>query len=161
MTQRIPQKRGTVKQYLAGLPLERRRELLKVRAAILRKIPKGYVESYRWGMITYEVPLKLYESGYLGRGDTPLPFVCLAAQKQHFALYLTIFTFNESSRNVRELLQWFKRAYRATGKKLKLGRSCLRFKAVDDLPLNLIGALVAKVPLRKYTQWASYTRRLV
>lgn len=131
-------------EYLADLPAERRRELSAVRSLVKRRLPRGYAETLQYGMLSYVVPLKRYPAGYLGKKDVPLPYVALAAQKSYFALYLM---------NVygdRELERWFRGAYRASGKKLDMGKSCVRFRAADELALDVIGAAIAKTSVADF-----------
>lgn len=139
-------KAKSVKEYLAELPAERKTVLEKVRHIILKKLPKGYEETMQYGMITYVVPLALYPKGYLDRKDEPLPYVSLAAQKNNFAVYF-MSLYGES-----DLLEWFVSEYKKTGKKLDMGKSCLRFKTLDSLPLELVGQAVAKVSVKKFVE---------
>jgi uncharacterized protein YdhG (YjbR/CyaY superfamily) len=125
---------GTVEEYLASLPDERRRAIEEVRREILANLPAGYDEAMNWGMITYQVPLATYPDTYNGK---PLMYAALANQKHHMAVYLTAVYAHDESREA------FLDAYRATGKKLDMGKSCVRFKKLDDLPLELIGETIA------------------
>jgi len=137
----------TVNEYLAEVSEDRRGDVETVRALILENLPAGYVETMRWGMITYEVPLETYPDTYNGK---PLMFAALAAQKRHLALYLTNVAF------VRGGEETFKTRYLATGKKLDMGRSCLRFKKADDLATDVIAESISSMPvdefLRQYEQ---------
>lgn len=127
----------TVEQYLAELPDERRGDIETVRALVLANLPAGYVETMRWGMITYEVPLETYPDTYNGK---PLMFVALAAQKRHLALYLTNVAFVQGGEEA------FKATYLKTGKKLNMGRSCLRFSKADDLAADVIAESIRSMP---------------
>jgi hypothetical protein len=128
---------STVDEYLAELPEDRRAAISTVRDAVLRHLPDGYREGMAWGMIGYCIPLETYPKTYNGQ---PLSFVALAAQKGYNALYLTcVYGDAERERRLRE-------AFQAAGKKLDMGKSCIRFKSPDDLPLNAIGALIADTP---------------
>jgi len=137
----------TVNEYLAEVSEDRRGDVETVRALILENLPAGYVETMRWGMITYEVPLETYPDTYNGK---PLMFAALAAQKRHLAVYLTNVAF------VRDGEETFKTRYLATGKKLDMGRSCLRFKKADDLATDVIAESISSMPvdefLRQYEQ---------
>ncbi len=124
----------TVKQYLAELPDERRKAIENVRKTIRANLPSGYEEVMNWGMITYQVPLETYPDTYNGR---PLMYAGLASQKNYMAVYLSALYPDPQS------LAAFQEAYRATGKKLDMGKSCVRFKTLDDLPLELIGETIA------------------
>lgn len=134
----------TVKDYLAELPRERRVVLEAVRKAIRKNLPKGYAETMTYGMIGYVVPLKVYPQGYLDNPKVPLCYVGLAAQKNYFAVYLTNTYMSPKSR------AWFEKAYTASGKKMDIGKSCVRFKKLEDLPLEVIGEAVAMTPMKDY-----------
>lgn len=134
----------TVLAYLAELPEERRLALSTVRETILRHLPEGYEEGMQYGMIGYYVPHRLYPAGYHCNPKEPLPFAGLASQKNYMALYLGCVYGSE------EEAAWFREAYRATGKKLDMGKSCVRFKCLEDLPLELIGEAVARVPVAQF-----------
>lgn len=139
----------TVKKYLAGLPEERRKAIEAVRQVILKNLPNGYEETMNWGMITYQVPLKTYPDTYNGK---PLMYAALAAQKNHMALYLTaIYMDEEASRE-------FEAAYRATGKRYDVGKSCVRFRKLEDLALDLIGESVASLQVNEFVERAKKAR---
>ena len=131
-------KAETVEEYLAGLPEDRRTAIEAVRDTILENLPVGYEEAMNWGMITYQVPLERYPDTYNGE---PLMYAALASQKNHMAVYLTGIYMSEASREA------FEDAYRATGKRFDAGKSCVRFRKLDDLPLDLIGETIASVPV--------------
>ena len=128
----------TVAEYLAGLPDDRRRAIRAVRTLIRKRLPPGYEETMNWGMITYQVPLKTYPDTYNGE---PLMYAALASQKHHMAVYLTGIYASQESRAV------FETAYRATGKRFDVGKSCVRFTKLDDLPLPLIGETIGSMPV--------------
>lgn len=130
-----------VDEYLAELPEERRAAIEAVRGTILKKLPKGYEEVMNWGMITYQVPLDTYPETYNGQ---PLMYAALASQKNHMAVYLTGIYMSETARRD------FEKAYKATGKRLDVGKSCVRFKKLDDLPLPLIGKVIAATSVKKF-----------
>lgn len=134
----------TVQEYLASLPKERRADMQAVRSVILKNLPKGYVENYGYGMIGYAVPLKLYPAGYHAKKGEPLPYAALASQKHFMALY-SMAVYGD-----KKLLEWFQKAYKASGKKLDMGKSCIRFKKLDDVPLDVIGELIAKISVKDY-----------
>jgi uncharacterized protein YdhG (YjbR/CyaY superfamily) len=131
----------TVTGYLAELPAERRAVVAKVRATIRRHLPKGYKEAMGWGMITYTIPLSRYPDTYNGE---PLLYVALAAQKNNYAVYLTG-SYGDPKRaaKVRE-------GFKAAGKKLDAGKSCIRFKKLEDLPLDVIGEAIASMPADEF-----------
>ncbi|HYD91684.1 MAG TPA: DUF1801 domain-containing protein, partial [Flavobacterium sp.] len=123
----------TVKEYLDQLPSEQRGELEAVRKVVRKNLPKGYVETMQYSMITYVVPLKIYPTGYLGKKDVPLPYIGLASQKNYLSLYLM------NIYGDHKLREAFLKAYKKSGKKLDMGKSCLRFKKAADLSLDVIG----------------------
>src|SRR5437867_9584228 len=119
----------TVADYLAELPPDRREAISAVRKVILKNLPKGFEEIMQYGMIGYVVPFKLFPAGYHCDPTQPLCYAGLASQKNHMAIYLmTVYGHKETE-------EWFVRAYKASGKKLDMGKSCVRFKKLDDLPL--------------------------
>jgi hypothetical protein len=134
----VQSKARTVSDYLAELPGERRRAIDAVRAVILENLPAGYEESMQFGMIGYAVPLSRYAKTYNGE---PLNYVALASQKNHMAIYLM------GCYGDKELARWFEAEFRKAGKKLDMGKSCVRFKKLEDLPLGVIGEAVAKMPV--------------
>lgn len=131
----------TVKDYLATLPDDRRKAISAVRAVIRKNLPRGVVETMNWGMISYEVPLRTYPDTYNGQ---PLMYAALASQKQHMAVYLMGIYGSEALR------ERFDQAYQATGKRMDVGKSCVRFRRLDDLPLDVIGDAIAAVPLEDF-----------
>jgi hypothetical protein len=137
-------KAKTAAEYLKGLPPERRKEIAMVRKVILKNLPKGYKEGMQYGMLSYMVPLTLYPKGYGGKKDVPLPYVCLASQKNYYALYL-MHTYGN-----KEADAWFRKAYKESGKKLDMGKGCVRFKKLEDLPLDVIGKTIALIPVKKF-----------
>ena len=127
--------------YLAELPDDRRREISIVRELILAHLPQGYVETMRWGMLSYEIPLAVYPDTYNGQ---PLNYIGLAAQKQKNSLYLMGVYADPAA--LRELMA----AYARSGLEPDMGKSCLRFRAARDLPLEKIGELIASLPPDKF-----------
>jgi uncharacterized protein DUF1801 len=128
-------------ELLAGLPPERREALSKVREIILANLPPGYVESMQSGMIGYGIPLERYPNTYNGQ---PLGYAALANQKNHMSLYLmSVYGSPDEER-------WFKQRYAQSAKKLDMGKACLRFKRLEDLPLDLIGEAIARTPVERY-----------
>lgn len=131
----------TVREYLESLPDDRRKALTKVRTVIRRNLPRGIVESMNWGMISYEVPLRTYPNTYNGQ---PLAYAALASQKNHMSVYLMGIYGDESLR------ERFEVAYRASGKRMDVGKSCVRFRTLDDLPLDVIGDAVGALTLDEF-----------
>jgi hypothetical protein len=134
----------TVKEYLKELPADRREAINAVRGVILANLPKGYEECMSYGMIGYVVPHSIYPKGYQCNPKVPLPFVNLGSQKNHMAFYLMC-CYGEP-----KLKAWFEKAWKDAGKKFDMGSGCVRFKALEDVPLEVIGQLVAKLPVDVY-----------
>lgn len=130
-------KAETVEQYLQELPEERRAVVSAVRDVVLRNLPQGYREGMGFGMIGYVVPLEDYPHTY---NRQPLAYAALAAQKNYYALYLNC-VYQDPARE-----EWLRDEFARAGKKLDMGKSCLRFKKLDDLPLDAIGTLIAGTP---------------
>ena len=137
-------KPGTVEEYLAGLPEDRREALEAVRQVVLKNLDNDYEEGIQYGMIGYYVPHRVYPPGYHCDPKQPLPFASLASQKNYMSLYLMCI-YGETDH-----AQWFRQAWAKTGKKLDMGKACVRFKKVDDLALEVIGEAIKRVPASKY-----------
>jgi uncharacterized protein YdhG (YjbR/CyaY superfamily) len=140
---------STVQEYLAELPPERRAALERVRETILAHLPPGYEEDVGFGMIVYQVPLETFADTYNGK---PLMYAALASQKRHMAVYLTGIYMDPASR------QAFEQAYAATGKRMDVGKSCVRFRTLDDLPLDLIGESIAKFEVDAFVEGVQAAR---
>lgn len=143
----------TVSAYLKELPAERRKVIEAVRAVILKNLPKGYEEIMQYGMISYVVPLSMYPAGYGEKKDVPLPYISLGAQKNYFVLHLLNLYMNP------EADEWFRQAYVAAGKKLDMGKGCVRFKKLEDLPLAVIGKVAKLFPAKKWAAHYAATRK--
>ena len=137
-------KAATVAQYLAQLPADRRAALGAVRRVILKNLGEGYEEAMAYGMIGYHVARRVFPAGYHCDPKQPLPFAGLASQKNHMAVYLMC------SYGSPEHGEWFRKEWAKTGKKLDMGGSCVRFKQLEDLALEVIGQAIARVPAKKY-----------
>ena len=135
----------TVEQYLNELPNDRKEAMSIVRQTIVENLPDGYNEVMNWGMITYEVPLETYPNTYNGK---PLMYAALASQKNHMSVYLTGCYM---SLDVRDK---FEKAYKKSGKRFDAGKSCIRFKKVNDLPLELLGKTIASMDVNKFIELA-------
>lgn len=131
----------TVEEYIAGLPEERAEQIARLRELILQRLPEGYAEEMDFGMIAYVIPLETYPNTYNGH---PLMYAALASQKRHMSLYLMNVYGDD------ETLRWFTGGFAAAGKKLDMGKACVRFKKLDDLPLQLIGEAIARTPAGEY-----------
>jgi len=144
-------KATTVSQYIRELPSAQRAVISKLRAIIRKNLPDGYVEAMNWGMISYEIPLKRYPDTY---NRQPLGIAALAAQKNYFALYLNcIYMDGERART-------FAEGFRESGKKLDMGKSCVRFKSLDDLPLDLIAKTIAGMSVQEHIEIYEASRLL-
>lgn len=138
-----------VDQYLAKLPADRRDAIAKVRAVINANLPIGYEEKIQYGMISWCVPESVLPAKDV-YNKQPLCLASLASQKNHMAVYL-LHVYGDQ-----KLRAWFEKAYRQTGKKLDMGQSCVRFKTLDALPLELIGEAMAMVTVDNFV--AGYRR---
>lgn len=137
-------KAKTVSQYLRELPAERRAIIEAVRKVILDHLPEGYEECMSYGMIGYVVPHRLYPAGYHCDPKLPLPYVNLASQKDYVSLYLmTVYGHPPTEK-------WFREAWEATGKKLNMGKCCVRFKKLEDVPLEVVGQAIARISVDAY-----------
>ncbi|MDB5344663.1 MAG: hypothetical protein JWP89_3040 [Schlesneria sp.] len=140
-------KATTVDLYLAELPADRRTSIQAVRQVILSNLDPGYEEGMQYGMIGYYIPHSRYPSGYHCDPKQPLPFVCLASQKNHLSLYM-MSVYGDS-----DLAKWFQAAWKKTGKKLDMGKSCIRFKRPEDLALDVIGEAIHRQPVAKHIEF--------
>jgi uncharacterized protein YdhG (YjbR/CyaY superfamily) len=143
----VSSKAATPEAYIAELPPERRELISRVRDLVNANLPDGYVERMSWGMIGWELPLERYPNTYNGQ---PLVYAGLAAQKNHNALYLNCVYASE------ERTQRLKEAYAAAGKKLDMGKSCIRFKKADDLAEDVLAEAIRSAPVEEFI--AEYER---
>ena len=137
-------KAKTVKEYVASLPDDRREAIQAVRAVVLKNLPKGYEEGMFDTGIGYVVPHSVYPPGYHCNPEQPLPFAGLASQKNYMAIYLMCI-YSDPAHEA-----WFRTAWLKTGRKLDMGKSCVRFKKIDDVALNVIGQAIKRVPATKF-----------
>jgi len=140
-------KAETVAQYLAELPEDRRAAIEAVRKVVLKNLDKGYEEGMQYGMIGYYVPHRIYPAGYHCDPRQPLPFAALASQKNYMSLYLGC-VYDDGPRYAR-----FQKAWAKTGKKLDMGKSCIRFKRVDDLALDVIAEAIRTAPAARFIEY--------
>lgn len=137
----------TPEQYLAELPEDRRIAIEKLRNVVLKNLPKGYKEIMSYGMLGYVVPHETYPNGYHCDPKLPLGFMNIASQKNFIALY------HMGIYGSKELLDWFVSEYPKQCKsKLDMGKSCIRFKKLDDIPYDLIGELCRKLSVEKWIE---------
>ncbi|WP_339893302.1 DUF1801 domain-containing protein [uncultured Algibacter sp.] len=133
------------KQYLDELPEDRKQPVSKLRQQILSNLPKGIEEAMIYGMLGYVVPHTVYPDGYHCDPKSPLPFMNLASQKNFVAVYSMVLY------SKKDLMDWFISEYAKRCKyKLDMGKSCIRFKRMDDIPFDLIGELTAKVSTEEW-----------
>ena len=140
----MPKTITSPKAYLDSLPEARRKAIRKVRAAVNKGMPKGYKEGIQYGMIGWFVPHSRYPDGYHCDPKQPVPYASLASQKNYMSLYLNCIYGSPKEK------AWFEKAWAKSGKKLNMGKSCVRFKNVDDLPLEVITEAVSRVPVDKF-----------
>jgi hypothetical protein len=145
-------KATTVKEYLASLPEDRRKAIEAVRKVILKNLDKNYEESMLYGMIGYAVPHRVWPTGYHCDPTKPLMMAALASQKDNLTVYLMSVYGDKAER------AWFEKAWKATGKKLSMGGSCVRFKKLEDAALDVIGEAIRRVPAKAYVD--SYVKTL-
>ncbi|MCE2504311.1 MAG: DUF1801 domain-containing protein [Chlorobi bacterium] len=141
---------STVEEYLSELAPERREQIEIVRDVVLDNLPDGYEEAMNWGMISWEVPLERYPDTY---NKQPLMYAALASQKNYMSLYLMCVYTHEDDKT------WFEERFRASGKKLNMGKSCVRFKKIDDLPMELIAETIASTSVDEYISRYESARR--
>jgi len=139
----------TVTEFLASLPAERREAISRVRSVVRKHLPAGYKEVMCLGMITYEVPLKVYPDTYNGNA---LWYAGIGAQKNYMTLYL-MNAYGDAG-----LLRKLQEGFKAAGKKLDMGKACIRFKAADDLALETVGEVVASTSLEQFVATAKAAR---
>lgn len=133
-------KAATPDQYFAELPEERREVMNRLRAVILENLPEGFAEEMGYGMPGYAVPHSLYPAGYHCDPTMPLPFISLASQKRHIGFYHMGIYANP------DLMQWFVEEFPKHARlKLDMGKSCIRFKNMDDIPYELLGELCTRM----------------
>ena len=133
----------TVDEYIAELPQERQQDIRAVRKMVRENLPDGYEEVMNWGMITYQVPLSVYSDTY---NRKPLMYAALASQKNHMGVYLSSIYADEGKR------EQFEKEYRLTGKHYDVGKSCVRFKKLDDLPLPVIAKAIASIEMEDFIE---------
>ena len=144
----------TVQEYISSLPTERQTVIQKLRETIINSLPQGFEETISYGMIGYVVPLSTYPAGYHCDPKLPLPFINLASQKNFIALYHMGIYADEN------LLNWFTSEYPKYCKtKLDMGKSCIRFKKMEDIPYQLIAELCSKISVEKWIE--GYTEKFI
>ena len=136
---------STVEEYIKKSPEERQEKIKKLRKEITDNLPEGFKEEMNYGMIGYVVPHSIYPAGYHTSPDEPLPFMNIASQKNHLAVY------HMGIYSSKKILDWFFDEYlKVAGKKPDMGKSCIRFKDKDDIPYELIGRLAEKMSVKEW-----------
>jgi uncharacterized protein YdhG (YjbR/CyaY superfamily) len=131
--------------YISKLPEDKQEPMTKLREVIKSNLPEGFEECISYGMIGYVVPKSLYPDGYHCEPKLPLPFINLASQKNYIAVYHSCVYANK------DLMEWFTGEYSKHSKyKLDMGKSCIRFKRMDDIPFELIGELCSKITVQEW-----------
>ena len=147
-------KAPTVQAYLRSLPEDRRAAISSVRDVILKNLDPSYEEGIQYGVIGYYVPHRVYPKGYHCDPKQPLPFAALASQKNYMSLYLmSVYCGCVDASPGNRHARWFREAWTKSGKKLDMGKACIRFKKIDDLPLDLIGEAIRRVPASMYIEF--------
>lgn len=136
----------TVAEYLSALPVDRQKVMIDLRKAIRKNLPAGFQEVMTYGMIGYVVPHKLYPPGYHVTPEQALPFICIASQKNHIAFY-------HMALYEGPLSVWFKEEWKAhSKKKLDMGKSCVRMKKPEDVPVDLLGMVASKLTPQQWIE---------
>jgi len=139
-------KAATVAQYLKELPADRRAALEAVRKVVNANLDKDFEEGMQYGMIGWYVPHRVFPAGYHCDPKQPLPFAALASQKNYMSLYMmSVYADAEEE-------GWMRRKFEQAGKKLDMGKCCIRFKKLEDLPLEVIGEAIARVPAARHIE---------
>lgn len=137
--------------YIDQLPEDRKEPIKKLQKAIQDNLPKGFEECINYGMIGYVVPHSIYPEGYHCTPKSPLPFISIASQKNFVAVYHMGVYSNP------ELLEWFVNEFQKhSARKLDMGKSCIRFKKMNDIPYKLIGELTTKISVEQWIQFYEY-----
>jgi hypothetical protein len=143
-------KAPTVDTYLASLPAERRATVQAVREVILRSKDPQLAEGMQYGMIGYFVPHSLFPAGYHCDPKQPLPFAGLAAQKNAYSLYLMGLYVGAEPDGDTDHARWLREAWAKSGKKLDMGKACIRFKKLEDLPLDVLAQAFKRMTVKQY-----------
>lgn len=145
-------KANSVEEYITLLPENRKETITKLRETVLNNLPEGFKEEINYDMIGYVVPHSIYPRGYHCNPSLPVPFINIGSQKNYIGFYhMGLYGFEE-------ILEWFKTEYQNRCKyKLDMGKSCVRFKKLDDIPYDLIGELVSKISLKEWIEFYEKT----
>ncbi len=143
-------KASTVKEYLEELPEDRRIAISKIREIILDNLPEGYEEVMQYGMISYVIPFDIFPDTY---NKQPLAYMSLASQKNYISLYMNNIYSDP------KLKVWFEGEFEKAGKKMDMGKSCLRFRKLEQLPLDIIGKAVAHTSIDEFIKIYKHARK--
>ena len=136
---------STVNEILLNIPEDRKEQFTKLHNVILKNLPKGFETAMSYGGLGYVVPHSIYPGGYHCKPSEPLPFAAIASQKNSINFY------HMGIYSKPELLNWFLEEYpKHTKQKLDMGKSCIRFKKIDDIPYKLIGELMKKITVKEW-----------
>ena len=143
---------STVEEYLSALPEDRRAAIAQLRKVILKNLDKDYAEGMQYGVIGYFVPHTVFPAGYHCNPALPLPFAAIASKKNYISLYLmgVYCGCNDDGSDGSPHARWFQEAWKQTGKKLDMGKACVRFKRIEDAALDVIGEAIRRIPAREY-----------
>ncbi len=141
---------ATVEEYISELSEERREAVTTVREMVLANLPSGYEEVMDFGMIAYVVPLSVCPKTYNGH---PLMYAAIASEKNYVSVHLMNIYANQDTQ------RWFVESYKATGKRMNMGKSCVRFRKLEDLPLELIGEAVGRTSMEDWVAVYEALRR--
>ncbi len=145
-------KAGSVAQYLSELVEPRRAMVQALRDVVLANLDSDYAESMQYGMIGYNVPHSVFPAGYHCDPKQPLPFAAIASQKNYVSLYMMGLYCGAGADGESEDVDWFRHAWEATGRKLDMGKACVRFKKIDDIAFEVVGVAIARIPARLYIE---------
>jgi uncharacterized protein YdhG (YjbR/CyaY superfamily) len=136
----------TVADYLDALPPDRRAAIETVRTVILANLDRDYEEGIQYGMLGYYIPHRVFPAGYHCDPKQPLPFAALASQKNHMSLHLMCVYGDEAG------MKAFQQAWAKTGKKLDMGKACIRFTDADQVALNVVGETIRRMPAKRWIE---------
>lgn len=148
----MPAAHARVESYLAALPEDRRSALRTVLGVVRASIDPGYREGIQYNMIGFFVPHEVYPPGYHCDPKQPVPFLALASQKSHMAVYFFGLYVAPDPLQGAARMRAFQDAWRAAGKRLDMGKSCIRFRSVDDLALDVLAEAVRALPVRTFLE---------
>lgn len=146
----MPAKTPSVTEFIDRLPVERRREVKRIRSLIRKHLPAGYEEVISKNMLVYQVPFARFAET---RNKQPLWYVALASEKSYLSLHLMSVYGDQAA------AQRLKDGFQAAGKKLDMGKACIRFQSADDLPLEVVGAAIASMPVDRWIEVARWAGR--